>query len=120
MSTIFDYLNTILFDKSNEISIEENDFNLYMVNRWLSMYSPDMANVINETSNKYGQTLAVKEDQFKFLLNMLPKQRKKHIGYIKKKKEIKSTKEEAIDMVTLIAKKMEISKREVENYISNC
>ena len=120
MSTIFDFLNTIIFDKNNEITIEENDFNLYMVNRWLSMYSPDMANVINETSNKYGQTLAIKEDQFKFLLNMLPKQRKKHIAYIKKIKESKSTKEEAIDITALIAKKMEISKREVEDYLTNC
>ena len=29
MSTIFDFLNTIIFDKNNEITIEENDFNLY-------------------------------------------------------------------------------------------
>jgi len=120
MSTIFDFLNTIIFDKNNEITIEENDFNLYMVNRWLSMYSPDMANVINETSNKYGQTLAVKEDQFKFLLNMLPKQRRKHISYIKKKKEDKQKKENEVDFVTLIATKLEISKREVEDYLTNC
>ena len=114
MSTIFDFLNTIIFDKNNEITIEENDFNLYMVNRWLSMYSPDMANVINETSNKYGQTLAIKEDQFKFLLNMLPKQRRKHIMYIKKKKEDKQKKDNEVDFVTLIATKLEISKREIE------
>lgn len=122
MVTIFDCINSILFNKhsTDEITSEESQFNLFMVNRWLSMYSVDMATVINETSNKYAQALTTKEDQFKFLFNILPKQRHRHISYIKKKKEAKATKEDPIDLVELIAKKMEISKREVENYVNNC
>ena len=38
--------------------------------------------------------------------------------YIKKKKEDKQKKDNEVDFVTLIAKKLEISKREVEDYLN--
>jgi hypothetical protein len=117
--TIFDCLNAILFDKDkSNFYAEESDFNMFMVNRWITMYSPDMAKIINETSNKYIQTLTTKEAQFEFLFNLIPKLKRKHLSYIKRKKETSSN-DEDINYVEMIANKLEISQREVKNYMDN-
>lgn len=111
--TIFNFIDSVLFNKKklNTINESETQFNLYMVNRWCSMYSSDVAQIINETSNKYGKLFQTKQEQYEFVLNMLPRVKKKRINYIKKNKE--ETKKEDNDLV-LLAKGMEISKREVE------
>ena len=53
-NTIFDYIDSILY-KCKNLEIGENDstWNLFMTNRWLSMYSSDMAILVNMTTNKY-------------------------------------------------------------------
>jgi hypothetical protein len=111
--TIFNFIDSVLFNKKklNTINEGETQFNLYMVNRWCSMYSSDVAQIINETSNKYGKLFQTKQEQYEFVLNMLPRVKKKRINYIKKTKE--EPKKEDTDLV-LLAKAMETSKREVE------
>lgn len=111
--TIFNFIDSVLFNKKklNTINEGETQFNLYMVNRWCSMYSSDVAQIINETSNKYGKLFQTKQEQYEFVLNMLPRVKKKRINYIKKIKE--EAKQEDTDLV-LLAKAMETSKREVE------
>jgi len=114
--TIFNYIDSVLFNKKklNTINEGETQFNLYMLNRWCSMYSSDVAQIINETSNKYGKLFQTKQEQYEFLLNMLPRVKKKRINYIKKNKE-EAKKED--NELGLIAKAMEISKREIEENI---
>jgi hypothetical protein len=114
--TIFNYIDSVLFTKKklNTINEGETQFNLYMLNRWGSMYSSDVAYIINETSNKYGKLFQTKEEQYQFVLNLFPKVKKKRINYIKKIKE-EPKKED--NELALIAKAMEMSKRELEENI---
>lgn len=117
--TIFDVLNSILFSKKKiDLNIEEEStFNLFMVNRWLSMYSPDLTTIINSmTNNGIGQVLETKTDQYSFLYNFLPRLKFKRISYIKKKKEKETDKEEA-DNLKIFAKNKELSQREIKQYI---
>lgn len=84
---IFDYLNNILFHKSehNIKNIEYfNKYSPYMVNRWLSMFDGETANVVNETTNKKNYLGNDKEMQYKMLLNIVPQKSYSRINYIKK------------------------------------
>ena len=84
--TIFDNISALLIKKERlEINLEnEKDFSLYMVNRWLSMYSPEIATVLNSTINKWWSIFATKQEQFDFLFTLLEKSRFKRITYLKK------------------------------------
>jgi hypothetical protein len=87
MVNIFDYLKSILFTKKdlNIRSSEEENFDLFMVNRWCSMVDKDSARIINETTNKFGFHLDTKEKQLKFLQTVLPRYKFHKINYIKRK-----------------------------------
>ena len=115
--TIFNFIDSILFNKKklNTINEGETQFNLYMLNRWSSMYSADIAQIINETTNVYGKTFSSKQEQYEFALNLLPKVKKKRINYIKKNKEEKS---DTNIEVKCMANAMELSQREILEYIS--
>lgn len=114
--TIFNYIDSILFNKKklNKINENESGFSLYMVNRWCSMYSTDVCKIINETANKYAKSFVTKQEAYDFLFNILPKNKKKRIQYLKKNKEQKE--EEGPD-IKLMSDKMEISTREVNSYL---
>ena len=122
MLTIFDYINSILYKRSNiDVNIDDEDsFSGYMVNRWLSMYSSEVVQIINETSNRYGQLFESKSDQYLWMQKLIPRRSFRRISYIKKKKEEVSTKdrEEAKKEIELLAKNYEISQREVELYMT--
>lgn len=87
MANIFDYLKSILFTKKdlNFKSVEEENFDLYMVNRWCSMADKDCAKIINETTNKFGYYIDSKHRQYKFLQSVLPQYKFRKINYIKRK-----------------------------------
>ena len=89
--TIFDHLKSLLFTKQKiDLNAEdETAFNLFMVNRWVSFYSPEIAVYINATSNLYGGLFTVKQDQWNYLFNMLPKLKYAKLAYIKKTKKEK-------------------------------
>jgi hypothetical protein len=112
MSGIFDYIDSVLYKNENLVIDERNvEFNGYMLNRWLSMYSPEIANVVNESSNRLFASLTTKQEQYDFLYNLLPKCKRKRIEYIKKLKE---EDREFGDMnIDNIAYNMELSKKEV-------
>jgi hypothetical protein len=78
------------------------------------MYSADIASIINESTNLYGKSFSSRQEQYEFALNIFPRVKRKKIDYIKKKKEEKS--EESSD-IPIIAQNMEISQREVKEYI---
>ena len=114
--TIFNYIDSVLFTKQklNKLNEDETQFNLYMLNRWCSMYSSDMVQIINETTNRYKEVFSLKQDQYNYILNILPKVKRKRIDYIKK---IKTEEKEKDENIPIIAKTLEISEREVKEYI---
>ena len=114
--TIFNYIDSVLFTKQklNKLNEDETQFNLYMLNRWCSMYSPDVTQIINETTNRYKEVFSLKQDQYNYILNILPKVKRKRIDYIKK---IKTEEKEKDENIPIIAKTLEISEREVKEYI---
>lgn len=120
--TIFDYINAVLFTKKKqEINTEDNIYNLYMLTRWISMYSPELCYYANETINKHTYKLFDnKQDQFDYILNILPKCPYKKISYIKKiSKNTKAEKKDNVNKyIKDYAKNYEISEREIEMYLS--
>lgn len=115
--TIFNFIDSVLFNKRklNSINEGETQFNLYMVNRWCSMYSPDISQIINETANRYSQTFLNKQEQYDFIFNLYPKVKKRRIEYFKKNKE-RDKEEKEDDEDILLAKSMELSVREIKLY----
>lgn len=83
---IFDFLSSVLTSKKYiELDTEcEKEFNLYMMNRWLSMYSPDVAAVVNATTNQWWSVFDNKQEQYDFLYHLIAKSKFKKINYIKK------------------------------------
>lgn len=116
---MFDYLNKVLFktkgpDTSNIQESEE--FVPFMIQRWSSMHSPEIANLINETSNRHWSALSDKEMWFNYMHGVIPNCRFKRISYIKKKKDTEE-KTKNKDNVNKVANNLEISSREVNQYI---
>lgn len=114
--TIFDIINDVLFTKRGKLLQNVDDeaaFNNYMINRWVSMYSPNMAIIINSTTNWLNSVFLTKLEYYKFINTVLPRVSFKHIPYIKK------TKKEDIDEMEnleIIAKRLELSQREIKSY----
>ena len=116
--TIFTYLSNILYKKSDNVfrNIDSEDtYNHYMMCRWLSMHSPEVAKLVNETANWLYPIFNTKEESYKFLNTIIPYQNFRRINYIKKNKKKTDKKDETI--IDIIAQNMEISKREVNLYV---
>lgn len=113
--TIFDFISSIITTKKVVMMDEEAEkvFSPYMMNRWLSMYSPQIASVVNDTVNMWGTLFDQKDDQYKLLLNLIPKQRFKKIEYIKKvaskPKTEKEIELENIERMTATTKHMSVA-----------
>jgi hypothetical protein len=91
---IFDIIDGIAFSKNENLinSPEtEKEYSPFIVNRWLSMLDPIAAKIINITVNKNIKQLNTVQDQYNFLLNVLPKFGKQRINYIKKPSKSKSS-----------------------------
>ena len=116
---MFDYLNKVLFKTkgpdTNNIQ-ESEEFVPYMIQRWGSMYSPEVACLINETSNRQWPALTDKEMWFNYMHTVIPRCHFKRINYIKKKKDTEE-KGKNKENVIKVADKLEISSREVNQYI---
>ena len=119
-ATIFNYLDSILCSKKyiTDINHEESQYSSFMCNRWISMYSNTTAEIINDSVNKYWSQMMQPKDHYDFLMCLMPKYNRKKINYIKKVKEDPAA--VAKNHNTAIARKMEISTREVEMYQSAC
>ena len=115
---IFDHLNNLLHKKSNaaETVNSDPDFVPYMVQRWCSMYSPEIANLLNQTSNRHWSVLDSKEMWYEYLDSTLPQCRYKRIAYIKKVKDTEKVADNK-EMIQKVADNLEISAREVSLYI---
>jgi len=114
--TIFDFISDVLFTKKKSLSSvdEESDFSPFLLNRWISMYSPAQA-LISNTVNKYLSSFTNKSDLYSFFIAVFDKCPSKKIQYYKKiKSENNATNNENI---LLLAKNKELSTREIKEYI---
>jgi len=116
---IFDFLKDIVYRKKGNLlenPENEQEFDPYMLQRWLSMHSPNMAKLLNATTNRLYSVYDTKQEWYKIYLATIPKTYSKRIKYIKKVKKEKGKKEEE-DIISFIAKSKQMSKREVKLYI---
>jgi len=119
---MFDYLNSILYknakSKINLCGLNENtDFQPFLVQRWCSMHSASLTHIINETTNRYWPVLDSNSMWYASLNTVIPKVNFKKISYIKKPKKDLESKEK--DYILKIACSLEISSRELINYIQD-
>ena len=113
---IFNYLSNILFTKkepSLKTLDQQSDYQPFLVNRWCSMLNKQTCNLINNTANIMFQVFENKQDHYKLLHYIIPRERFKRINYIKKHKP----RDEYMDIIIKLAKKLEISTREINVYI---
>ena len=121
MADIFDVLNSVLYNKRRvDINIEDSSFQLFQINRWISMYSPEMCYFVNETSNfRIDKIFESKEEIYDFLLNTMPRLKYKKINYIKKptKKTTSKNEEKELEKIEGLADNIELSQREIKEYL---
>lgn len=110
---LFEYIKDITTYKKGTLPLD--DYIPFLINRWLSFTSPQVCCAINESVNALGNI--DKTLHYKLLLRLHPKTKVPFIQYVKKIKEEK-TKED--DKVTLLASNMEMSEREVRQYLNTC
>lgn len=114
---MFNLLNKILFKtKQNIEASEKEEVQLFLIQRWCSMYSAELCNLLNQTSNKHWPVLQDGNEWIEYLHCVIPRSKYKHIAYIKKKKspdEVQKTKAD----VQKIANNLELSSRELNIYI---
>ena len=120
--TLFDVLSDVLFFKrGDQFQTIENEAEVspYMLNRWISMHSPENAKLVNATNNKYWNVFQNKRDWYRFNLTLLPRNRFSKIEYVKKaaaaKDKVAKNDDEKIYQV--LASNLELSVREVKLYI---
>ena len=117
---MFEYLNAILYKSNKNGSIltnveESKDFQPFLIQRWCSMHSTSVAHIVNETTNRYWSTLEGNTMWYSAMDTIIPKCSFKKISYIKKNKKEASAKE--TEYIQKIANSLEISSRELINYI---
>lgn len=121
-SEFYKVLKHIMTKDDLGFQITEDNFNLFMVNRYLSFYHPNICKMINETSNKYDiqNNLQHYENAYEYIYNIIPKIPYKFIKYIKKP-AVKNIRDNNItdEDVKNLANFYEISTREVRNMLKN-
>jgi len=119
---MFDYLNSILY-KSTKLKVdlfnlnENTEFQPFLVQRWCTMHSIPLTHIINETTNRYWPVLDSNSMWYASLNSVIPRVSFKKITYIKKPKKDLDSKEK--DYILKIATSLEISSRELINYIQD-
>lgn len=117
---IFEQLKDIISDKTDKIKEDcenEKDFIPYMVQRWLSFYTPMTAQLLNNSTNVLWKAIDEKTVWYKLFTGVIPRSRFKNIKYIKKTKSEDKQKVSSNDVIEYIANSREISRREVKEYI---
>lgn len=82
---MFDILRDILYKKTGQFignSEKMDEFSVFMIQRWISMYSDYAVDFMNSTVNILYGTLS-DDELYQFMLTSLPKYKDKRINYIK-------------------------------------
>lgn len=113
---IFDLLKDIIEVKSGE-ALDNFDtlqeFQPYIVCRWLSMYSSDHAEMINCTVNEVYPGIETKEMWYQLLTTIVPQNKYRYANYIKKSKKEKKFTDKEVSIINLLSRNLEMSRREV-------
>jgi len=117
LMNFFQLQNKLFYSNKNnagELDLEgEQSFVPFLFNRWLSFYSKDTPQFVNETLNRFGVIFDDKQRQYRLYYNLIPRLKFKRIKYIKK---VKKEQEDESDLY-LIAKNKNISVRELKQYL---
>lgn len=116
---IFEQLDEIITTKDNKLLDNDEDLDTfipYLTQRWLSMYSPSFAQIVNVSSNRLWKAMETKRDWYKLFVSIIPRSSKRRIPYIKKAEKTAKKKIDS-ELIALIADNLEISRREVKLYI---
>lgn len=117
----FNELLKSIFTKE-EVTTKPNtdNFNVYLVNRYISMYHPKLCLFINQTMNNYEliQNIIELDDLYKTYKAVVPKVPYRYIEYIKRPSSKTQYKERISEEdIKRYAELMEISTREVRQYL---
>ena len=117
--TIFQYINSLLFSKKRiDMNCDdESQFNLFMLNRWTSMYSKELNEYVNETTNKYWNLFDDKLSQYNYIYCILPKLKFKRLNYLKKIKKEKKSNEDRLIVPEFYSEREYKKLLELEDYI---
>jgi hypothetical protein len=109
---IFSQLKDVIQTKSGKL-LEDfdtyQDFQPYLLCRWISMHNPHFAVLLNDTLNMCYPGITTKDQWYQLLVSIIPKDRYKYIKYIKKNKKEKNQNDNIIESLSSI---LQISKRE--------
>lgn len=89
MKTIFEHIDNLVTYKQDYTMSAGEAFSPYLIQRWISMISPNICNFINETSNSQFNSILESQEFHDYILSTIPKLKKTKIKYIKKSKDIK-------------------------------
>jgi hypothetical protein len=114
---MFNYLNSILYKNKADIQNlnEDAEFQPFLMQRWCTMHSTEVTTLVNETTNRYWSVLDDKKTWYAALDTVIPRCKFKKIAYLKKTKKDLDGKER--EYIQKIANSLEISSRELINYI---
>jgi hypothetical protein len=104
---IFEHLKDILVTK--KVPQIYDTYVPFLVTRWLSMISPPVCNILNETVNRYP---CEKEIHYKLLSCILPKQ--KYMSRIQYIKKLKKEDTDENKNIKTFAQNIEVSEREIK------
>ncbi len=119
---IFDQLRDIITDKRNTLADDvemEKEFVPYIVQRWLSFYSNQFAVLVNSSTNRLWKGIEDKQTWYKLFTGITPRAKVRNVRYIKKTKETKTSIKIDKEIVTYLAERFEISKKEVSSYLES-
>lgn len=112
---LFDTIEKILTSKKPiDQTLGDETVHPYIMNRWLSMYSPAVATIINNTGNWLYSVFDTDTRYFKFLQVVLPRVSNKRIFYIKKNKQPTNKTKDEQDDTDILAHNLELSTREIK------
>lgn len=112
MKTLFNILDDITYLKPKYELLPSDEFSPYMIQRYLSMISPEYNELINIAFNDKVIESLDRQMLYDFLKCLIPKKNCGRIKYIKRTDYDKKSEEN--EVCSQIAKSMELSKREVK------
>ena len=119
MSTIFNQLKDVIETKSGNLLDDFDtfqDFQPYLICRWISMHNPQFAVLLNETTNQLYPGITTKEQWYQLLISIIPKDKYRYIRYIKK---VKKEKDKDEDIINSLANILQTSSREVKMFLEH-
>ena len=114
-----EFLKDIIQRKKGDLlDLPENElqFNPYIIQRFLSMQSAVMCDIVNQTVNpKMG--ILDKKQLYRLMLSVIPRLRSTSFKYIKKEESGVLLNEKEKKAVDMLAQRYKLSKKDIEKYI---